>query len=620
MINFDYKCWKETVNGIFKAYPKSPYLQLVPFTKLSKEDKKFLSSENFFNKWIKTGAFTYYSDTWNISNAYILKNNGTYRRANNISPIFFLFISAFAKYISNFYYKDYEDRKIQSFYAGEISQNRFNYKKDYDNYCKEINNQSQCYKYFIKLDITNFFTNININKLFSLIDSNVNSKNTNIRSRDLLYYKELLKCLGNGNFPIVRNSSALSFLATKIYLTPFDISLYDYISKLEGISEFEFIRYVDDLYVLFDIDGTVSFEYVIKNIINRANSELLKLDLQLNIDKTKYGICPEISETLGHSLYDDYVNGIEFSVDDYYSDSKLCDFIDKLHILSQQKILNIEEYNQLIINSFSIEGITKSANEVFNAFLYSESSILRQTNIIKKLNQVIQNDNQFIKLDPARLTLFILNTRDDNLIKNMLNRLFDNDRKNLFDVYDIHTALIYLTKRGYKHNDLLNLIKKHDINTYNYINSFCKNKFVSVYTNSESLKNKFINNIFHKNDKGKLYYLYSFYNMKTREQNYLEAFAYYKNYFDRMTAHFNAKIKNINELKIGKLYKEESLKEFYFHNYDQTIHDAHKIRNSNPLSHASAELLDNNECEKNINEIRIQLSNILKEKIESLAI
>ena len=619
MIDFDYNCWKETVIGIFKAYSKSPYLQLIPFTKLSESDKEFLASEDFFYKWIKTGAFTYYSDTWNISNAYIMKSNGTYRRATNISPMFFLFISAFTKYISKFYLTDYEGRDIQSFYAGDIILNQFNYKKAYDNYCKEINNQSQCYTHFIKLDVSNFFTNININKLFSLIDTRINSENTNIRSRDLLYFKELLKCLGNGTFPIIRNSTALSFLATKVYLKQFDINLYDYVSELEGISNFEFIRYVDDLYILVNIDDTVDFEYIVKTITNRANSELLKLDLQLNIEKTKHDICPSISDTLGNSLYDDYVNGIEFSVDDYYSDSKLLDFIDKLNILTQQETLNIQKYNDIIIDSFSIEGLTKSANEVFNNFLYKESNILQQTNVIEKLNQVIQNDNLFVKLDPARLTLFILNTRDEDLIKNMLNRIFDNYRNNKFDVYDLHIALIYLAQRGFRHNDLLRLVKKYDEDTYNYINSFCKKNFVCTYTNSESLKNKFINNIFHKKDKGKLYHLYSFYKIKSLENNYLEAFAYYKNYFDRMTAHFNAKINNINKLKIGNFYKEKFLQEFYSHVHDQTIHDAHMIRNANPLSHASAELLDDNENETHLKAIREKLSDILKETIETIS-
>lgn len=201
----------------------------------------------------------------------------------------------------------------------------------------------------------------------------------------------------------------------------------------------------------------------------------------------------------------------------------------------------------------------------------------------------------------------------------MLNRIFDNDRNKNFDVYDLHIALIYLVQRSFRHRDLLSLVKKYDEYTYNYINSFCKNNFVCTYTNSESLENKFINNIFHKKDKGKLYYLYSFYKIKSLEKNYLEAFAYYKNYFDRMTAHFNAKINNINKLKISNFYKEKFLQEFYLHVHDQTIHDAHMIRNANPLSHASAELLDDNENEMHLKAIRKKLSDILKEAIETIS-
>ncbi|MBQ4124275.1 hypothetical protein IJD44_11235 [bacterium] len=242
MIDFDYDSWKSSVFGILKSFYKSPYIQLFPFSQLTREDKKFIESKDFFYKWIKTGAFTYHFDTWNICNSYILKNDGTYRKATNISPIFFLFISAFTKHISTFYTQSYENREIKTFYAGEITKNRFNYKKDYNNYCKEINNNSQSYTHFIKLDINNFFTNININTLFDLINLKLNNGKINIRTRDLLFYKELLKCLGNGTFPIIRNSTALSFLATKIYLEDFDINLYDFIDRL-------YISFVNNQYV-----------------------------------------------------------------------------------------------------------------------------------------------------------------------------------------------------------------------------------------------------------------------------------------------------------------------------------------------------------------------------------
>ena len=202
----------------------------------------------------------------------------------------------------------------------------------------------------------------------------------------------------------------------------------------------------------------------------------------------------------------------------------------------------------------------------------------------------------------------------------MLNHIFDNDRNNKLDIYDLHIAIIYLTQRNFKHTDLLNLIKKHDIDSHNHIIKFCKKSFVDIYCDSNNLKNKFINNIFHKKDKGKLYYLYSLYKIKSFENNHLEAFAYYKNYFDRLTAHFDAKITNKRDLKIGKLYKEDNLKKFYDYKYDEIITNAHRIRNNNPLSHASAELLDDNDNITNVLEIREQLSEIIKEKIRTMVV
>ena len=44
------------------------------------------------------------------------------------------------------------------------------------------------------------------------------------------------------------------------------------------------------------------------------------------------------------------------------------------------------------------------------------------------------------------------------------------------------------------------------------------------------------------------------------------------------------------------------------------------IRNANPLSHASAELLDDNENETHLKAIREKLSDILKETIENLSV
>ena len=44
------------------------------------------------------------------------------------------------------------------------------YKQDYDDFFKELNASIDEYQYFIKTDITNFFANINVDKLVAQID------------------------------------------------------------------------------------------------------------------------------------------------------------------------------------------------------------------------------------------------------------------------------------------------------------------------------------------------------------------------------------------------------------------------------------------------------------------
>ena len=75
------------------------------------------------------------------------------------------------------------------------------------------------------------------------------------------------------------------------------------------------------------------------------------------------------------------------------------------------------------------------------------------------------------------------------------------------------------------------------------------------------------------------------------------AFAYYKNYFDRVTADLDFAYSNDLSLKkpnYKAFYKEGALIKFYVGIVDSesVIQDAHKLRNANPLSHSSSELLD----------------------------
>lgn len=110
------------------------------------------------------------------------------------------------------------------------------------------------------------------------------------------------------------------------------------------------------------------------------------------------------------------------------------------------------------------------------------------------------------------------------------------------------------------------------------------------------------------------------YMVEMKKNNYLSAFAYYKNFFDRISAHLAYTI-NGNQAK-GKpnykgYYKEGAFKQLYagISDADKIIEKAHEIRNSNPLSHSSAELLDNNDTAADILSNIKQLSNLIETKI-----
>lgn len=90
-----------------------------------------------------------------------------------------------------------------------------------------------------------------------------------------------------------------------------------------------------------------------------------------------------------------------------------------------------------------------------------------------------------------------------------------------------------------------------------------------------------------------------------KRANYMVAFAYFKNYFDRVTADLDFAAGNDPKLKkpnYNLFYKKGTLIGFYAGVDDSKtiIENAHKLRNANPLSHASSELLDSNNTSEDL--------------------
>ena len=164
------------------------------------------------------------------SENFLQKADGSFRDSSLVAPLPYLMLQAIGKEIYECYIT-HRPTEISTYYAGNYEFMRPKYKQDYDEFFKELNSCIDKYQYFIKTDITNFFTNISVDKLVAQIDAVCNSKKIVFTQTQLHLLKELLKYCGNGRFPLIENSIASSYLSTIEYLDEVDTKLYKYISE-----------------------------------------------------------------------------------------------------------------------------------------------------------------------------------------------------------------------------------------------------------------------------------------------------------------------------------------------------------------------------------------------------
>ena len=233
-----YESWKETcdmylstVTDISLRRSFAMYLQLYPFTRITSVDKTIISSKDFYNNFIKSGAILHNNSVLKRSSNFILKNNGGFRDAQLLSPIMFLMLQAIGVEICKRYSPQRKsDENIAAFYAGNFSDRKSLYKSQYQEFSKWNNYYAEEYPYFIKTDLSDYFSNIKFDKLLELINNNIQTKFkfTPIQQKTII---DILDYCGEGKFPLVQNSTASSFLATIVYLDTIDLKLGSFIKK-----------------------------------------------------------------------------------------------------------------------------------------------------------------------------------------------------------------------------------------------------------------------------------------------------------------------------------------------------------------------------------------------------
>lgn len=608
-----YDTWKSVCDMYFslKTGSLKSYLQWFPFTKLSEKDKNTISSEDFYNQYIRTGSFILFPSVMHQSENFLQKSDGSFRDSSLVGPILYLVLQSVGKEISN-QYTSVRPSNVSVYYAGNYENLRPKYKQDYDDFFKELNASIDEYQYFIKTDITNFFANINVDKLVAQIDKVCNTDGVAFSQTQLHLFKELLIYCGNGRFPLIENSVASSFLATIVYLDVIDSALHDYISnKIKAFSNFRMVRYVDDLYILISTDKPIGHLHDAYNEIRNEYSSILKeFGLALNTKKCCIKESKEINQELKKSLYDEYFNGQKHSIEELFSGS-LQRFLSDLSIELLLDSIDVETYNELINKHFSSDDVEFTPSEVFNYFVYENEEELRSEAVIKEIVDIVDQGISFISLDPKRLTVMIMKTQNGKAIKGFLNQLFKRDRADKWNSYDTTIAISYLIQSRFVHMDLLDILSNRHPKLYGYYFHNCKSSFINTL-NLDRVNRlcKFIAS------DTKAHYLYFMYLCETKRENHMAAFAYYKNYFDRVTADLDFVFNRNPRLRKPNykgFYHEGAFKTFYLNmdNSDNVISKAHKLRNSNPLSHSSSELLDNDNTSNELGDSVKALSKLI---------
>lgn len=617
MLAINYSDWHDCCKGIFGLPNNRSYLQYYPFTKLTDWEREWVMSEQFFIKYIKSGLFTYWEESWLITNHYIMKSSGEFRRAYLISPLMHLVYLTIGKYIADCF-KGIRNSLITVYYAGNFGENRFYYNKDYDIFYKDLNAQKNDYQYFIKTDIKGFYDNINIDLLFSFIKDKTGGKNRELTQRELFLYKELLLMLGRGRFPLVENHTTSSFLATMVYLDEFDEGLWHYLQNYAPeIDGYQIIRYVDDLYILFNSQlnrkGLLPF---LNRLIGYMDSSLYGLGLALNPHKTCFETIVNLNKVVSRSLYDDRVIGKPYKIQELISSEVIIKFLMSLNDIKRE--LEPGGYQRLVERYFHIEGLSYSAQEIYNTLVYGEYGLLSNDDVVKCLRELLSEGNELLMFDPGRLVALVLKTKDEGLIKSILNNLFRKFRIGSWIAHDTAIMIRYFIGRNFKHKDLLAIMQQVEPSLNQYCSKFCSRSF------AKSLKNEdanpildFYENRYYKKDRS-MFYIFFLYNTERLKGNMFTAFAYYKSFFDRISAHLGRWKKG--KPNINKYYQCNVLKELYSNVPDAytLIEYAHELRRENPLVHASALLIDGGKgvyanLEKSIKD----LSSLINEKMTS---
>ena len=324
----------------------SPLYNNLDFSLYRQSEIDTIVVSEFYNEYIKRDSLYYFENKFYSKKYYGVQRAYKTREFHYLSLSSLIAYYALGMYVRELLDKKiglvteiYKSKNIDVFYGGKLNfenpiASKIFYYEDYKEFIglkesltKPVDGKV---KYAISLDIKSFFYTIDHKILFDLIDSNCTptlkqSLNFNELTKESIV--TLLRFFQHNNLGLpVSNQNIISSFLSSIYFSRFDQYVAD---KYLHDSNFSYIRYVDDFYLIFEEDSSTSLEDIRQKIYDIENdfSEYLINKLNLSVSSSKcdrFCISNEESqlEFLNASSLDSPFD-LEFDLEDLYKDSIL---------------------------------------------------------------------------------------------------------------------------------------------------------------------------------------------------------------------------------------------------------------------------------------------------------
>lgn len=613
MINISYDVWNDACN-LIKEYSKNYgkfYMQLYPFYNFNNLNN--LSSKTFFDSYVSNGAIFANYDNFDRIDNYCRKSDGSYRKRFLLTPIMYIYYIAIGLHFSK-KYNQKRNEAIYVKYGGDFENGDLHYRNSYREFVSNVSDAALEYNYYYKLDISDCFNKIDIDLLTRLL-----STSFQFNQKEQMLFKEFIKWCGDGYFPQTECGVTSSYLATIVYFDIIDNRLFNLLSKEETIKKFKICRYVDDLYILLNIDGRINVDKIENRISSIYENLIYDYNLTINRKKSNFKKIEDIfSDLKSFSILEDCEQNIDIPTE--YK-THLSDFLQELVQAAENGSVNYLKYMELIGKYFENPKSTYHAGQILYVLIYKNISWLKETRLLKKITKIIDYDFNVLSLDPRRLVSLVVNTHDEELINKFLNKLYCCAEEGNWLISHNFMALQYLLYRNFASVKLLNKMKKYYPEIVEFIVKYYKNDW---------RKNIISNEI--KIQVQKLRYNetpISFFKfleiIAIKNGNVLQGQAYNKNYFDSLTKNIEL-TKGYSSDKNKINYKKEDLKEIYVNKLKisktmwNLINNLCDRRNKNPLCHASCNVFTNKQdlsvsINKDIENINNLISDIVNNYI-----